>query len=749
MSVRLSPPASVAARRRMALSAAAATLLVASPAAAQQAPDADTQRLEDISVEGQGGGDGSAPAARLKRRTEAASRLGLTVRETPATVDVLTQDKLQEEGRRSLIEAYGSAPGVVSGNLPGEPGVTAIRGFSRGAVGYMVDGVRAIDPLIASRNYDSYSFDRIEILKGPASVVNGSGALAGTINLVTRKPEFDVFKPDGLLSYGSFDTVRAGAAVNAPISENVAASTSVLYGRSNGFIDDTDSENVQVTTGIALKPTDRLKITAAFDYFRDDFRTAYFGTPLVPSADARNPSDIVKGGGLVLDRSIRGKNYNVDDGVMKSDAIWARTGAEYELSDQWTLKNDLAYYTADRLWRNSEQYTYNAATKQIDRDATFITHDHQSWTNRTTANFDGEIAGLRNRFTAGFEYMRTDFGSKRRFGATPPVDPDNPDRGNFPDDMSGFGTRQNFDSTVKNSALFAENALNLTPDWIVVGGLRRDWIDLDRRIDDLNAAVQLDPFGNKYDATSWRIGTVYDLSPQVSLFGQYTTAITPVSALVLSSASRAEFDLTKGRSVEAGVKTLLWDERIVATASVYQIDQDNILTRNPVNAKETVQGGSQRSRGVELDVSVAITDRWKLNANAAILRAEFTKLREPNPNDPNDPNGVSLKGNRPLNVPERTFNLWTTYRLAEAPITLGAGVRHVGSFYTDNANTIRVAGRTLLDASISVDVPAGGVVTLRGRNLTNKLYAEWSGYSSTQVYLGAPRSFDLTYSVKF
>jgi len=353
---------------------------------------------------------------------------------------------------------------------------------------------------------------------------------------------------------------------------------------------------------------------------------------------------------------------------------------------------------------------------------------------------------MRNRFTAGFEYMRTEFGSQRRFGVIDFVDPfADFDRGNFPD-TGGFATRQNFSSTVKNEALFLENALNLTPEWIVVGGIRRDWIDLDREIDDLNDATLSSDFGNRFAATSWRIGTVYDLTSQLSLFGQYTTAITPVSALVLSSPSRADFNLTKGRSIEGGVKALLWDERIAATASVYQIDQDDILTRNPQDVNETIQGGSQRSRGVEFDLSVAVTERWKLNANAAFLQAEFTKLREP---VAGDPDGVSRKGNRPLNVPERTFNLWTTYRLSQAPITLGAGVRHVGDFYTDNANTYRAAGRTLLDASIAIDVPAGGVVTLRGRNLTNKLYAQWSGYSSTQVYLGAPRSFDLTYSVKF
>src|SRR3546814_6553526 len=111
---------------------------------------------------------------------------------------------MQERGNRSLTEAFQSVPGVVAGNLPGGPGITAMPGLPRFAVGYSVDGFRAIDPLIASRNYDTYSFERIENLKGPASVVSGTGALAGTINLVTRKPELSVNKADALRSYGSF-----------------------------------------------------------------------------------------------------------------------------------------------------------------------------------------------------------------------------------------------------------------------------------------------------------------------------------------------------------------------------------------------------------------------------------------------------------------------------------------------------------------------------------------------------------------
>lgn len=740
MPLYLSSPTRNAARRRLLLSSVAAAILQhATAAQAQQATSADVT-LDELSVHGEGlPADSSAPIQTLKRTTEAASRLGLSVKETPATVDVITQARMQEEGLRTLTEAYQAAPGVVAGNLPGEPGVTSIRGFSRGAVGYTVDGFRAIDPLLASRNYDTYSFDRIEVLKGPASVVNGSGSLAGTINIVTRQPVFNVNRSDALLSYGAFNTVRTGASFNAAPSPNVAASGSVLLGRSDGYVDDTDSRNVQLTTGLAVQVTDRLKVTAAVDYFKDDYSTPYQGTPLLPRGVARNPSGVVSAGDFVLDRSIRSRNYNVLDGVMKSDTVWVRTGIEYELTDNWLIRNDFAYYHADRYWANSEDYSFNAATGLLDRTTSLITHDHESWTNRTSAKYDGDLFGFRNRFTAGFEYMGTDFGSQRRFGTTTSVDPFAPVRGTFPTDPASFGTRQDFESKVGNAALFVEDAFNVTPGWIVVAGVRQDWIDLDRTVNDLNAGTTT-RFGRSFEATSWRVGTVYDLVPGISLFGQYTTAVTPVGALLLSNMQRASFDLTTGQSMEAGVKSAFLDDRAVATVSVYQIEQDNILTRDPNNPVLTVQGGSQRSRGIEFDLLYAVTDQWKVNANAAFLKAEFTKLLE---------NGVSRAGNRPFNVPEQTFNLWSTYRLASLPLTFGMGIRYVGDFFTDNANSIRVSGRAVLDASIAYDVPVGGTLVLRGRNLTDEFYGEWSGYSATQIYVGAPRAFDVTYSVKF
>ncbi|QCI63118.1 TonB-dependent receptor [Phreatobacter stygius] len=741
------PPARAA--RRFRVATLLATLFAPSamiPALAQDRPNpvqAGTGRdaaasgvieLQTITVEG------AADPSHLDVRNGAGSLVGLTPRETPATVNIVTQNDMQEKGLRSLVETFNSVPGVTAGNLPGEPAVISMRGFSRAATGYSIDGMRAVDPLVVSRNYDTFNFERVEILKGPASVIHGTGALAGSVNLVTKQPRLGDTGAEGMMSYGSFNSLRAGIGFNTPVGPNAAVRTTLSYGQSDGYINDTPSRNLGFTSSGIFTPTDRLTFSGSVNYFHDEFRTPYQGMPLIGRSVARNPSDLVSApNGLVIDRSLRNQNYNVHDGLMRSDTLWLRGGVEYRLTDNWTIKNEVGLFRADRYWANSEDFTFNAGTGWLDRSTTKITHAHQFWSDRVAAAFDGQVGGFRNRFAAGFEYIDTTLGSQRRFGTTSSVDPFNPNRGLFPaDTAANFATRQNYDSHLRTIAGFAENAINLTPDWLALASIRYETMRLDRRIDDLNTGVTT-RFNNSFQNLSWRIGTVYDLTSGTALFAQYNEAAVPVATLLLSNTVNGRFELSTGRSLEAGIKSTLWNGRIVATASVYQIEQNNILTRDAANPALTVQGGSQRSRGIELDVSVALTDQWKLAANASFIDARFTELRSV---------ARDLTGNRPTNVPAQSFTVSTSYRFETVPLTVGASAQHVGSFYTDTANTILVKGRTLFDAWLAYDV-GRGTLRVRGRNLTNEFYADWSGYSATQVYIGAPRSVDVSYTVKF
>lgn len=710
---------------------AIAACLVTCPALAQTADDpAERPERDAIVVTGQ----------QLEQETEVSGRLGLTIRETPAVVDIVTQQDFQLQGVRSAIEAMNAAPGVASGNLPGSIGSVSMRGFHR-AVNYLYDGVRMANSDVGLRNWDSWSFERIEVIKGPASVTSGEGALAGAINFVPRRPNLDRAGGEMLASYGSFDTARLAGDVNLPLSETIAIRSGISWSRSSGWINDTDSRTLAATGSLLFRASDRFSVTLSAEYFEDDFDTAYHGTPVVSRAVARDPSSAVtSSAGLVLDKAMRRVNFDVIDAEMGSDTTWLRARAEYELTGTLRLVSDTTYYDGDRVYQDADEYTFNAATGGISRGLSLITHDHRFWNQRLQLNLDSQVANLRNRFTAGVEYGETDFFTKRRFGSTPSVDPFNPIRGTFPAETpANFATRQDVTADVKQLAFFAENALNVTPEWLLVGGIRYDDVKLDRRVLNVTSGT-VQAFGQDYHPISWRVGTVYSVTPRTQLFGQYTYAVAPVSGLLFLSAANAAFDLTTGYSYEAGVKTSLTGTGVELTASAFTIRQDDILTRDPTDPAIVVQGGALRSRGVEASLNLPVTVELNVALSGTLLDAEYLELIEAG--------GVNRAGNRPQNVPERLVDLVVTWSPRALPITLVGSVRHNGDFYTETANVTKVNAFTTVDASVSWNAPLG-TLTLRGRNLTDEFYADWSGYASGIVFIGAPRGVELSFTKPF
>ncbi len=171
-----------------------------------------------------------------------------------------------------------------------------------------------------------------------------------------------------------------------------------------------------------------------------------------------------------------------------------------------------------------------------------------------------------------------------------------------------------------------------------------------------------------------------------------------------------------------------------------RIERDNILTRDPANPSISVQGGAQSSQGVELSAQAQLTRGLRLDLAAAYGTARYDRLLEAG--------GADRSGKRPPNVPDGSATLAASYRFLRVPLSLGASSRNVGGFSTDNANTIHVAGHTTFDAWLGYDWQRVSAV-LRVRNLSDALYGTYSGYPSTHIYLGAPRSIELTLRTRF
>ncbi len=687
---------------------------------------------------------GVASGATLDAPSAAASRLGLTARETPATVSVITFAETQARGLATTTEALARVPGVTAANLPATF-ATSMRGFTSAAISTLYDGTRSTTSSMVMRNFDSWNFDRIEVLKGPASVLYGEGALAGAVNFVTKRPDFARRRSEALVSFGSLPNGRAALGSTGPIGggDRAAYRVDAVFGENGGYVDDTGTTALNVSGTLELKLSPAARLSVSVDHFRDDYHTSYWGTPLVMAPAARDSSDLITDSrGFVLDRAMRDVNFEVRDGINESHGTWLRGRLEWRPSASWRLTNEVYGYDALRQWKNADTYGFDVSQRLVTRASTSITHDHQFYGNRFTLASDRRFGGRRNRLSVGLEATRNTFFMPRRFGTTTSVDPFAPQRGTFPAEtpanFPGAGSFVDFDTTLTVVSVFAEDAFAIAHRITVVGGGRLDQVGVDRHVDDLNTGVQTD-FGRLFKPASGRLGVVVDLVDKTQLFAQVTSAVAPVSTVPIISQTNAQFDLTTGRSWEAGVKSTFGRGRIELTGAAFEVAQDNILTRDPNNANITIQGGRQSSRGVELTASAIPTPLLRIDAHASFLRVRFDDLIEAG--------GANRAGNLPTNVPERTAGIWASYRVGAWPLTIGAGVRSQGRFFANNANTVRVDGYALLDAQASWHMGPGDM-TVRAKNLTNAFYVEWA-VTANQVLVGMPRVVEASYQFTF
>jgi iron complex outermembrane receptor protein len=716
-------------------------MAVAAVTAFQAAHAQSSAGLDAITVEG----SRDASSLHLEGSSGTASRLGLSVRETPASVEILSQDAIQQRGARTFSEALRGMAGLSGGGPPSSPTTLSTRGFT--SLMYLYDGVRSSGAGVTNRVQDTWNYDRIEVLKGPASVLDGEGAIGGVVNFVTKRPDRDNPHKEALLSYGSYGTTRAAFGFGGALGD--ASAYRIDYSRNDtkvGTIERNGERIDHFTSGLALDLGGSVKLDLSFDYLRDN-NDAYWGTPLVPRSFATQPTNVVSTpDGRVIDRRTARNNYNVLDDDNASETYWLRARLTGQLDGGWSWRNEFSANKSNRVFRNSESATF-VAPASIARDQTLITHDQDFWLDRFDATHKGTIGGMDNRFVVGGEYSETRFGSQRRFSNSSAATASllrvpvfDPYLGFFNDDPAlsvGGGNRTNTLSKVKVTSLFVEDALKPMRNLTLVGGLRHDRTEVDRAITDLNLGSYT-RFGASYRSTSGRIGAVYDLTPQSSIYAQYTNATLPVNSLFLLSASNAAFPMSRGRQAEVGFKQSLPEANLEWTAAAYKIELDNVLSRDPDNAANTVNNGRQSSRGLELSAVWKPTREWTLAGNLAALDARFDTLVEAG--------NVSRVGKTPPNVPERVANLFATYRPDNSKFGYFVSLNRTGPMFTDTANQIRINGYTTMDAAVSYRLK-NALLSLRVRNLTDKLYATWVGRATSQVLLAPRRTFEV--SAKF
>lgn len=668
----------------------------------------------------------SAPAVddatvSLTTPTTAGSRLNLSAMQTPASVESLSGEQVRARGDRSVQDAVSRSTGISRTGTPGDGGTSLqARGFTgQSSVMQLYDGNRMYTGMgTVTFPVDTWSVERVDVLRGPASVLYGEGATGAVVNVIPKKPFEGDIENHLRVGYGSYDSQQQAFDSGGSLSDTLSYRLNLNRLRSNGWIDRGDASSDFISAALRWQASEDLAFTLAHDY-GDQHPQNYFGTPLINGH---------------LQDSLRNKNYNVRDDKQHYNDQWTRLTSDWQINDSVSASNELYYLKAQRRWQNAENYNFDAGTQQLSRSGYFgIGHKQEQVGDRQTFTFKHSLFGLDSQTVSGVEYNRIRFqlNSNSPFNDVLPtgqaVDLYHPQVGTF---ESADPYRDQFDSTTKQMSVFAENRTQLSERWSLVTGVRRDYVHVDR-----NNLLDGSQSDKTLTGSNWKAGLVFALTPDTSFYGQMATSTDGIGGLISLSPSQQQYDLSTARQTEVGMKQLFWDQRGEFTLAAYRIVKKKLLTDDPGNPTLKQQVGQQSSNGLEASLDLQLPHAWQLQANAAIVKAKYDDFSAV-------VNGqtLSYNGNRPVDVPRRTANLWLNKALSDN-LKAGAGVRYVDARYADMANRNELPSYTVVDATLSWQALRNTTLGLQVNNLFDRRYAQSQYNEGQQWILGEPRSF--------
>ncbi|WP_192984285.1 TonB-dependent receptor [Pseudomonas sp. EggHat1] len=674
--------------------------------------------LPAVTVQAQAAEEGETT---LHTPTTSGSRLDLSAMETPASTTSLSGAEVRERNNRSVQDAVTRTPGISSIGTPGNGGTAlSARGFSgHSSTMQLYDGTRQyIGAGTVTFPVDTWSVQRIDVLRGPASVLYGEGATGAVINVVPKKPFAGEIRNQLRLGYGSDDRRQAALDSGGSLSDSLSYRFNVNQQASNGWVDRGDSDSIALSAALRWDARDDLSFTLSHDH-GDQSPERYFGTPLV--------------GGQYRE-SIRDRNYNVANADIRYNDQITRLTTDWHINDVLSASNQLYYIKTQRYWRNAEAYRWQPGDRVERSEFYEIKHTQEQVGDRQSFTLDHNLFGLDSRTLVGVDYNRIHFARQHDFASSfsDSVPLAGSGGGQYQSsDPRGYGPRER--NLARQFSLFAENRTQLSERLSLVTGVRRDQVHIQR--DDLLSDSRVD---RSLSGGNWRAGLVFALTPDLSLYGQYATSTEGVNNLLTLSPSQQQFDLSKARQSEIGLKQMFWNGQGEWTLAAYHIVKKKLLSRETPTSP-TEQIGQQSSDGLEATLELALGQGWQVSANAALVRAEYDDFIE---------GGGDRSGNRPTNVPKRTANLWLNKALGGG-VDAGIGARHVDARYADTANTAKVPGYTVVDATIGWQALPDVRLGLELNNLFDRQYATSASSDGEQWYLGAPRSFFVTADYSF
>ena len=692
----------------------------------------DVVELQEVNVVGAAISDTKPVKGYNAKRSRTATRTDTSLKDTPQSITVVTQDVMKDQSIQSITEAIRYVPGVTASQGEGNRDAINFRGAGVSTGDFYVDGVR--DDIQTYR--DLYNTDRIEVIRGSNAMIFGRGGSGGLINRVSKEAGWDPVR-ELSVTYGAFDQKRTTIDIGNAINDVAAFRLNAVYEDANSYRNGMTLERYGVTPTLTIRPSDKTKIVLSAEYFMDK-RIGDRGMPSRQNGTSNlgnRPYDIG-------DHSTFYGNARLSPNQTETKAFNATI--EHAFDNGMSIRNITRYADYDKYYDNVYASSSVNSAGQLSLGAYLDDTQRQNLFNQTDLNYTLKAGGLEHKLMAGMELARqknensrtSQTGNNDNFsfsqsGLTNLISVDNP---TFMGSRNWFNTRINRRSDVNITAFYLQDQIIINPQWELVLGLRHDRFDVDytdlATTNQPNRNEKLNVTDNKI---SPRAGLIFKPLENLSLYASYSQSFVPRAGDQFNmggSLSQVNLSPEKFINHEVGAKFDVSPE-LSLTAAVYKLQRENMAVPDP-NIQETIIIDGQETKGLELGVSGKVSSKWSMFGGYALQDAKIT-----DDYDRGD-NRVSA-GAQSAQTPRQTFSLWNRYQFNEvwgAAIGVISRSEMFAAIPTATTSTI-LPGYTRIDAAIYGQFTKNLRLQVNLENLTNKEYA-LSAHNNNNILPGSP-----------
>jgi catecholate siderophore receptor len=645
-----------------------------------------------------------------------ATKLPLSLRQTPASVGVVAGPLLREQGSVILGDALRNISGLNVQTQNGVADYFLVRGFDSVANGLVLtDG--AAEPEISF--YQLYNIERVEVLKGPGGFLYGGNPVAATVNMVRKQPAPGGFLDVGL-SAGSFGTTGGTLDWNAAGKGRFGFRLNGLWQEADGYRDDKPSEVKGANPAFSWRTGSRGVLNLNFELLDTSF-SPDAGLPLVTVFGPPPPGSPFPVGqpvGMAVADVPRTRSYQSPFDRSEQETRRAQVDYETEISDRLSLRNKTFYrqldWLSDGTILNGVIPGFGFGPDQVARTLVLLDDTQEFFGNQLEAVFSAETEGIDHRLLAGVEVAQFDDRFTLDFALLPNIGLDNP-----VETASGPLLRipnQAGDTSSQVVAPYVIDTIRFSERFQIVAGARWDSIDYEDEVSGTS---------RDFSKVSPILGLVYSPTASLSLYANAGRAFAPPSSRVVGERKPEE-----SQQVELGAKGELWGGRLQATFAVYELERENVAIPDLTGLIQ--QTGTQRSRGAELELAAEPRRGLRTLFSYAYTDSELTRFTEMVlvGFDPPTFATVDRSGNTSAFAPEHIANLWVSQRFGNG-FGVGAGGRYLSEQFIAEDNAFELDPSFEVNAALFYDL-ASWRLNLQLKNLTDEEYFT-RGFGNTSV----------------